>query len=103
MAAARFDNSDGRIRGRALQARRLRKWTAADGQCAKCGCLTAFADPRTNPKGFHLDHIAMFDKSRDDREENTQVLCVPCHDKKTQVDMGHQDRLTFSASGRVQW
>lgn len=45
----------------------------------------------------------MLEKSKDDREENTQVLCVPCHDKKTQVDMGHAERLKFSADGRVEW
>lgn len=44
-----FDNSP-RIRGRALQARRLRVWTA-DPTCKRCGRLTRF------PDGFELDHI----------------------------------------------
>lgn len=97
--AARFDNTDGRLRGRGLQARRLRKWTEATGCCVKCGTLTAYADPRKDPKGFHLDHIAMLEKSKDDREENTQVLCVPCHEAKTAADMGYRERIAIGMDG----
>lgn len=97
--AARFDNTDGRLRGRALQARRLRKWTEAIGCCAKCGCLTEYADPRTNPRGFHLDHIAHLDKSKDDSEENTQVLCEPCHKAKTAIDLGHRVKARVGEDG----
>jgi 5-methylcytosine-specific restriction protein A len=103
MATARFDNQDGRLRGRGLQARRLKKWTEAVGKCAKCHRLTNYADPRVDPNGFHLDHIAMLEKSKDDSEENTQVLCVPCHDKKTMQDMGYRERLEFDKEGRVKW
>ena len=101
--AARFDNTDGRLRGRKLQARRLRKWTEACGLCANCSRLTHYADPRVDPQGFHLDHIAMLEKSKDDSEENTQVLCAPCHDKKTMLDMGFKERVEFDASGHVKW
>jgi hypothetical protein len=41
--SARFDNTDGRMRGRRLQERRLKKWTEAVGCCAKCGRLTEFS------------------------------------------------------------
>lgn len=68
-----------------------------------CKRLTEYADPRTNPRGFHLDHIAMLEKSKDDREDNTQVLCVECHDKKTMQDMGFKERVEFDASGHVVW
>lgn len=95
--AAKYDNTDGRLRGRALQARRLRKWSQACGACAKCGQLTNW------PDGFHLDHIAMLEKSKDDTEENTQVLCIECHDRKTMLDMGFAERLDFDSAGRVKW
>lgn len=97
--AARFDNTDGRLRGRGLQQRRLRKWTEAAGQCAACKCLTEYADPRTNPRGFHLDHIAHLDKSKDDSEENTQVLCEPCHQAKTAMDLGHRPVVKIGEDG----
>lgn len=99
MPSARYDNTDGRLRGRKLQARRLRKWTEAEGCCARCGTLTAFADPRTNPLGFHLDHIAHLDKSKDDSEENTQVLCEPCHLIKTAQDFGHRVKVKVGEDG----
>lgn len=99
MPAARFDNADGRLRGRRLQARRLRKWTQAGGLCANCYTLTHYADPRVDPQGFHLDHIAMLHTSKDDSEENTQVLCVPCHEAKTAQDMGHRERVAIGEDG----
>lgn len=97
--AAQFDNTDGRLRGRKLQARRLRKWTQAEGRCVKCGTLTHYADPRVDPQGFHLDHIAMLHTSKDDSEENTQVLCIPCHEAKTAKDMGHRERVAIALDG----
>lgn len=96
---AKFDNTDGRLRGRALQARRLRKWTEAEGLCAICQTLTEFADPRSDPKGFHLDHIAHLDKSKDDSEENTQVLCEPCHKAKTLKDLNLREKQKIGVDG----
>jgi 5-methylcytosine-specific restriction protein A len=97
--SARFDNTDGRLRGRKLQERRLRKWTQAEGRCAKCSTLTHYADPRVDPQGFHLDHIAMLHTSKDDSEENTQVLCIPCHDTKTNEDLGRTKKVRIGADG----
>lgn len=71
--AARFDDSDGRLRGRALQARRLRKWTEAGGLCATCGGLTEY------PKGFELDHRVPLFKGGPDTEDNLQILCIEDH------------------------
>jgi len=99
MASARYDNTDGRLRGSRLQKRRLKKWTEAIGSCARCGTQTEYADPRVNPRGFHLDHIAHLEKSKDDSEENTQVLCEPCHKIKTAQDFGHQVKVKVGIDG----
>lgn len=97
--AARFDNTDGRLRGRKLQARRLRKWVAAQGCCAKCGSLTVYADPRVDPQGFHLDHIKALVNKGDDTDENSQVLCLPCHEAKTRRDLGQKETVQIGVDG----
>lgn len=97
--AARWDNLDGRLRGRGLQARRLRKWIEAEGCCAHCGNLTEYADPRTNPRGFHLDHIVAVINGGEDTDEQTQVLCPPCHDIKTAKDLGHRPTVKIGLDG----
>ena len=81
MPAQRFDNSDGRLRGRAGQARRLRIWSA-NPNCADCGSLTAY------PKGFQVDHRIPLFKNGEDVDGNLQVLCLPCHDKKSTIEKG---------------
>lgn len=100
-----YDNSDGRLRGRRLQAARLRIWRA-DPHCAKCRKLVAY------PHGFELDHITALHKDGSTNDdENLQVLCVEvsagvktgCHVLKTNTDMGHQERTKFDADGRVVW
>ena len=93
MPAAKYDNTDGRLRGRKLQQRRLKKWTEADGCCAECGTLTAY------PDGFQLDHIKALVNGGEDTEEQTQVLCLPCHEAKTMKDMGYRERVSIGADG----
>ena len=101
-----YDNSDGRLRGRKLQAARLRIWSA-NPHCARCGKLVAF------PGGFELDHIKALHKygSTND-DDNMQVLCIDrteggvktgCHIDKTAEDMGYTKRAQFDATGRVVW
>ena len=101
-----YDNTDGRLRGRKLQAARLRIWAASGGLCARCRRLTAY------PDGFELDHIAARHKGGGNDDENLQVLCVErtpdgiksgCHIKKTAIDCGYAERAQFDASGRVIW
>lgn len=46
--SAKYDNNDGRLRGRKLQARRLRIWKD-NPHCAHCKRLVGY------PYGFHLD------------------------------------------------
>lgn len=41
----------------------------------------------------------MLEKSKDDSESNTQILCVPCHLKKTEQDMGHRERVAIGDDG----
>lgn len=89
----KFNNSDGRLRGRKLQARRLRMWAQANGCCAMCGKLTDY------PDGFQLDHVVALVKGGDDDEPNLQVLCIPCHEKKTAQDMGHREPIEIGDDG----
>jgi len=101
-----YDNTDGRLRGRKLQAARLRIWSN-NPHCARCGKLVAF------PHGFELDHItALHKEGSTNDDDNLQVLCVEwpspgvkagCHVKKSAVDMGYAVRAQFDAAGRVIW
>ena len=100
-----YDNTDGRLRGRKLQAARLRIWSA-NPYCARCGKLVSF------PGGFELDHITALHKDGSTNDDdNMQVLCVElrdgvkmgCHIDKTIEDMGYAKRAQFDASGRVVW
>lgn len=93
MPTAKYDNTDARLRGRALQARRLRKWVEADGCCAKCGRLTNY------PDGFQLDHIKALVNGGEDKEDQTQVLCLPCHETKTNQDLGRTEKVRIGADG----
>lgn len=96
MATAKFDNNDGRLRGRKATARRLRLWSKSP-YCAMCGKLTEY------PFGFQLDHRVPLHKGGVDEEENLQVLDIDCHDKKTMIDMGYKERLEFDSQGHVKW
>ena len=100
-----YDNSDGRVRGRRLQATRLRIWTK-DPHCAICRKLVEF------PKGFELDHKTSIRRGGSNDDENMQVLCIEltsdgvktgCHIDKTAKDEGYSERSTFDGQGRVVW
>ena len=97
MVTAKYDNHDGRLRGAKAVARRLRVWTKSPW-CAMCGCLTFYT-----PDGFHIDHRIPLHKAGPDTEDNLQTLCIPCHDKKTALDMGYTERVEFDNQGRVKW
>ena len=58
-----------RMRGRALQDRRLRIWSR-DPHCVDCGKLTQW------PHGFELDHEAPLHLGGADSDENSRVRCV---------------------------
>jgi len=97
--AAAYDNKDGRIRGRALQARRLKVWSK-DPRCAMCRKLCEFNDEPG--RGFQLDHKTPLFKGGPDTEANCQVLCVGpngCHDKKTAGDLGYVAPVVIGEDG----
>jgi 5-methylcytosine-specific restriction protein A len=84
-----------RLRGRALQARRLRKWSA-NPCCVRCGRLTAW------PNGFDLDHRVSLEDGGQDTDDNTHVLCNGpdgCHRTKTAQDRGYVERKAIGADG----
>lgn len=89
---ARYDDHDGRLRGRKAQARRLKLWSK-DPCCAKCGKLTDY------PSGFQADHIVPLFKGGEDDEKNMQVLCMVCHDTKTNDDLGRRQTVKVGIDG----
>ena len=79
MTYKRGGSEDKRIKGRALQKRRLRMYLV-DPYCNHCKHMTA------HPRGYQIDHIVPLYKGGLDIDENLQLLCIDCHDKKTLED-----------------
>ena len=100
-----YDDSDQRLRGRKLQAARLRIW-AKDPHCAKCRQYVEY------PGGFELDHIRAVSTSTDKKainaDANLQILCIHvdeqgsktgCHVDKTARDLGQRARVAIGIDG----
>lgn len=92
--AARFDDHDGRIRGTTLQNRRLRIWRK-NPHCVMCGRLTNYSGPDC----FNLDHKIPLYKGGPDTDANSQVLCQPCHQVKTNDDLGRRNSIAIGLDG----
>lgn len=84
------------VKGRHLTQRRYRIWSK-NPHCAHCGKLTDIAVGTDRP--FHLDHIQALVNGGKDIDSNLQVLCIPCHDIKTQIDLGNKPRVTTGLDG----
>jgi 5-methylcytosine-specific restriction enzyme A len=69
---------------------KLAAWRRAIGRCEQCGCLLA-------GKVAHYDHINPVVFSEDASLANCQVLCVECHDQKT----NGTDKPAIAKSNRV--
>ena len=52
-----------------------------DPDCFKCGL------PTNDVRKPQFDHIVALVNGGENRESNLQILCVPCHRLKTQVDV----------------
>lgn len=86
-----------RISGRALQALRLRIWSA-NPCCAMCGRLTVML--YDHPDAFELDHITALTNQGTNEDTNLQILCrLPCHELKTAADLGYTPAQAIGLDG----
>lgn len=90
----RGGSADKRRSGTALQKLRLRMYTT-NPCCNSCGRLTK------HPEGYVLDHIKALCNGGRDTDDNLQLLCHDCHDKKTAKDLGYEyrERVTIGLDG----
>jgi 5-methylcytosine-specific restriction protein A len=87
-----YDPSDGRKRGRAGVAQRLRR-LAAEPLCRDCatkGRVTAATVP---------DHIKPLAQGGTDTDDNIRCLCAECHRDRTAEQFGHRKVVAIGADG----
>lgn len=65
----------------------------ANGLCEMC-----IRDGRVT-EGREVDHIRPIKDGGTDDDDNLQLLCVACHERKTCADMGHTYRPTIGLDG----
>ena len=53
------------------------------GKCAECDCKVG------GTAGMEWDHIIPLEMGGEDKIDNLQPLCRPCHKAKTKQDAGH--------------
>ena len=71
-----------RIRARIVQ---RAKWL-----CESCGSIAM--------KG-EVDHITPLAKGGTDEDDNLQLLCLACHEKKTRIENGYRERRAIGLDG----
>ena len=81
-----------RLRGRKLQDTRLRIWSESPF-CQSCKKMVFY------PDGFELDHKRPIHKGGGDEDENLQVLCPECHNRKTIQEAGKTYRVPIGIDG----
>lgn len=79
-----------RLRGRKWMRIRSRVMLKAKWCCASCGSIAV--------KG-EVDHIIPLAKGGTDDDDNLQLLCLACHEKKTRADNGYRDRPQTGIDG----
>lgn len=47
----------------------------------------------------NVDHIIALVNGGTDTDDNLQLLCIPCHDDKTRVDMGYTIKTGSTVDG----
>ena len=83
----------GRIRGRKWMRIRERIMVRDCGMCQTCrrkGQVSV---------GTEVDHIIALSNSGSNDDDNLEVICVECHDRKSRVDFGLKERVTIGADG----
>jgi 5-methylcytosine-specific restriction endonuclease McrA len=70
-------------------------WKRDQGQCA--GCHMRFLSIRGAGSEWHVDHIRPLFEANGDLEfwrlPNLQVLCIPCHNKKSALEARYRAEL----------
>jgi 5-methylcytosine-specific restriction protein A len=61
-------------------------------------CQACLRKGRPTP-GNHVDHINPKAKGGTDEPDNLELLCRPCHDRKTIREKGHKPKPTTGLSG----
>lgn len=61
---------------------KMRVWDRAKGICAKCGAV-----PILGIHAREYDHAIPIVLGGENRENNLQLLCRPCHQAKTKLDV----------------
>lgn len=82
-----------RIRGRRWMAIRERIFKRDCGLCQECkrkGRVRA---------GNQVDHRIALTNDGSNDDDNLELLCVDCHDAKTNTDLGHKPRVTIGLNG----
>lgn len=93
---SKYSKGERKVQGRNLTQRRYRLWSKSP-HCACCGEWTDITVGTNRP--FHLDHIIALVNGGADEDHNLQVLCIKCHDEKTQVDVGNKPRVNIGLDG----